>query len=345
MVQKACLVVIDGWGISAETRGNAVSNASTPSMEALSKMASQPLSAHGLSVGLPVGLMGNSEVGHLNIGAGRIVYQDIVRIELAISHNSLCAQPAVKDAFHAAKLNGQIHLAGLVSDGGVHSHISHLLVLLQGAKDAGITNAYVHVFGDGRDVAPKSIKIYLEMLQTWMDENNYGSVATITGRYYAMDRDKRWERVKAAYDGMCHGVGEKTQDYMATIDKRYEGGETDEFFKPIICDPAGSIKNGHVVLCFNFRSDRMREISQAFIAPPFETQAVTGLNVTTMTVYKAEFPFPTIFPPQTMSNCLGEWLAAQKIPQVHIAETEKVICADLVCPCHLLFQRWQRRAV
>ncbi|KAI8916348.1 2,3-bisphosphoglycerate-independent phosphoglycerate mutase [Gorgonomyces haynaldii] len=329
-MQKACLICIDGWGFSTNPSpaGDAIRNAKTPVMTDLhKKYPNVPLSAHGLSVGLPDGLMGNSEVGHLNIGAGRVVYQDIVRIELAIKNDQLDKQQAVIDCFQRAKNgNGRLHFMGLVSDGGVHSHVLHLIKYLKDAKRAGVPEAFVHVFGDGRDTAPRSILGYLKTLQDAIDAIKFGKIATICGRYYAMDRDKRWERVKIAYEGLVQGLGEQTQDYRQTIEARYQKDETDEFLKPIIVDQTGTINDNDTILCFNFRSDRMREISQALgIAPlPFETAKVPkNLGITTMTQYKSEFPFPVVFPPQVMDNVLAEWIAKQKLRQMHVAETEK----------------------
>ena len=328
-MQKTCLVVIDGWGVApeSEVKGDAIRNAKTPVMTALER--EQPytmLAAHGLDVGLPDGLMGNSEVGHLNIGAGRIVYQDIVRIELAIKRDTLALQPGVVHAFNRAKNTGRLHLAGLVSDGGVHGHLDHLIYLLASAKKAGISKTFVHFFGDGRDTAPKSLTGYLTTLLDWCKKENYGILSTITGRYYAMDRDKRWERVKIAFEGLVQGLGEKSTDALATVNTRYEAGETDEFLKPIIVNSEGCIKDHDTIITFNFRSDRMRELSQALgIAPiPFETAVVPkDIEIITMTQYKADFPFKCIFPPQTMDNVLGEWLGKKSIHQSHIAETEK----------------------
>ena len=330
LMTKTCLIVIDGWGIStaADAQGDAIKNAKTPVMTRLAaEYPSTPLAAHGLSVGLPDGLMGNSEVGHLNIGAGRIVYQDIVRIELAIKQDTLKTQKAVVDAFARAKAtNSKIHFMGLVSDGGVHAHLLHCIKFLDAAKEAGVAEAFVHVFGDGRDTAPKSILGYLRQLQDHMDQIKYGKIATITGRYFAMDRDKRWERVKLAYDGLVSGLGEENADPFAAIEARYAAGETDEFLKPIIVNKQGLLQDGDTVICFNFRSDRMREITQALgIAPlPFETvKQVKDLSITTMTQYKGDYPFSLIFPPQTMDNVLAEWIGKQGKTQMHVAETEK----------------------
>ncbi|KAJ3177975.1 hypothetical protein HDU85_005692 [Gaertneriomyces sp. JEL0708] len=326
---NACLIVIDGWGISqdADPKGDAIRNAQTPVMTGLEKKYQfTSLDAHGEAVGLNDGLMGNSEVGHLNIGAGRIVYQDIVRIDLSIRKNTLEAQPALTDAFKRAKDgNGRLHLLGLVSDGGVHSHIRHLCAMLEAAKNYGVPKTFVHFFGDGRDTAPKSADGYLKDLQDFMKKINYGEVATIVGRYYAMDRDKRWERIKVAYDALVSGVGEKSADPNKTVEDRYAKGETDEFLKPIIVGENNRIEDKDTLIFFNYRSDRMREITQTFGGDiPFEvTKTPKDISVTTMTQYKAEYKFPIIFPPQKMTNVLAEWLAHYKIPQCHIAETEK----------------------
>ncbi|KAI8819706.1 BPG-independent [Fimicolochytrium jonesii] len=326
--EKACLIVIDGWGISdqEDPAGDAIRNAQTPVMSGFEKKYPfTQLEAHGHAVGLPEGLMGNSEVGHLNIGAGRIVYQDIVRIELAIKQKKLKDQPALQAALKRAKEgNGRLHLLGLVSDGGVHSHIDHLFALLEIAKDYGVPKTFIHFFGDGRDVSPKSSDKYLKQLLEFTKKINYGSVATIVGRYYAMDRDKRWERIKIAYDGLVEGTGEKSDDPVKTIEERYAKDETDEFLKPIIIGEEGRIKDDDTLIFFNYRSDRMREINQALgVDTPFEAKKPKNIAITSMTQFKADFPFPVIFPPQTMTNVLGEWLAKQQVPQCHIAETEK----------------------
>ncbi|KAJ3290769.1 2,3-bisphosphoglycerate-independent phosphoglycerate mutase [Borealophlyctis nickersoniae] len=328
--QNACLIVIDGWGVSPEkdSAGDAIRNANTPVMDKLqAEYATTDIDAHGLAVGLPDGLMGNSEVGHLNIGAGRIVYQDIVRIELAIEKETFAQQPNLVKAFERAKNgNGRLHLLGLVSDGGVHSHITHLFRLLDAAKEAGVPKTYVHFFGDGRDTAPKSADKYMKDLLDHIKSIGFGEVATVVGRYYAMDRDKRWERIKIAYEGLVQGEGEKTTDVLKTIQERYAKDETDEFLKPIIASEEGRIGDNDTLIFFNFRSDRMREINQAFGIPPlpFETsKSPKDISITTMTKYKSDFPFPVIFPPQTMDNVLADWLGKLNVPQSHIAETEK----------------------
>ncbi|KAI8970614.1 2,3-bisphosphoglycerate-independent phosphoglycerate mutase [Pilobolus umbonatus] len=326
---KACLICIDGWGISAseDPKGDAIRNAETPVMDTLEK--EDPfvaIAAHGHSVGLPDGLMGNSEVGHLNIGAGRVVYQDIVRIDLAVKKHELGHIENIKNIFQRAiNTNGRLHFMGLVSDGGVHSHIDHLVALLGAAKDAGVPESYVHFFGDGRDTAPKSGAGYMQQLLDAMEKLEYGKVADVVGRYYAMDRDKRWERVQIAFDGLTQAKGEKVTDVVKAIEARYAEGQTDEFLKPIIVNEEGQIRNDDSIFCFNFRSDRMREISQAFGIPPcpFDSPVPENLEIVTMTQYKSDFPFKVAFPAQSMDNVLAEWLAKNSIPQIHIAETEK----------------------
>ncbi|KAI8138636.1 2,3-bisphosphoglycerate-independent phosphoglycerate mutase [Fennellomyces sp. T-0311] len=327
--EKVCLICIDGWGISSKQSadGDAIRNADTPVMDTFEKM--DPfikISAHGLDVGLPDGLMGNSEVGHLNIGSGRIVYQDIVRIDLALKNKEFGQIANIKGAFDRAKANnGRIHFCGLVSDGGVHSHIDHLIALLEAAKEAGVKEAYVQFFGDGRDTAPRSATKYVKQLQDAIDKLGYGKIATIVGRYYAMDRDKRWERVQIAFEGLTEGKGEKSDNPIKTIEERYKADETDEFLKPIILGDEGRIKDDDTVFFFNFRSDRMREINQALgIAPcPFEATVPKNLEIFDMTQYKSDFPFKVAFEPQQMDNVLAEWLSKNGIAQMHIAETEK----------------------
>jgi len=327
-VGKACLIVIDGWGLSDEKEGNAVFHAKTPVMDKFEKEYQfTKLSAHGLSVGLPDGLMGNSEVGHLNLGAGRIVYQDIVRIDQSIKDKSIRKIPALQDAFKRAKEgNKRLHLLGLVSDGGVHSHLDHLYALLEAAKAAEVPHVFIHFFGDGRDTKPKSSVLYAEQLLEFIKKENFGSIATCTGRYYAMDRDKRWERIKIAYDGLVAGEGEESNDLIATINKRFEAEETDEFLKPIILNKDGLIGDGDTLLFFNYRSDRMREIVESFgfEKKHFEPKKVAqNLGIYNFTQYKSDFPFKVMYPPQSMDNVLAEWLGKKKVAQYHVAETEK----------------------
>ncbi|KAF8955911.1 hypothetical protein BGZ46_002514 [Entomortierella lignicola] len=327
--QNVVCVVIDGWGISpeADSRGDAIRNAKTPYMDKFEKeYAFTTLGAHGLDVGLPDGLMGNSEVGHLNIGAGRIVYQDIVRIDLAASKKQFGDLENIKASFEHAKAgNGRLHFMGLVSDGGVHSHQNHLYSLLEAAKKAEVPEVYIHFFGDGRDTSPRSASGYMKQLLEKIEEIKYGKLATITGRYYAMDRDKRWERIKIAVDGIVSGVGEKSDDPIQAIEDNYKNDVTDEFLKPIIINEKGLIGDNDTVYCFNYRSDRMREISSVLgiSPPPMEVKLPKNLHITTMTQYKSDFPFPVAFPAQSMTNVLAEWLAKRKVPQCHVAETEK----------------------
>ncbi|KAJ7453314.1 phosphoglycerate mutase [Mycena galericulata] len=328
--EKVCLIVHDGWGIATEPglEGNAIEAGTTENMDKIgAENAQRRLAAHGTAVGLSDGLMGNSEVGHLNIGAGRIVWQDIVRIDVSIKKREFHKNKNILESFkHAKEGNGRLHLLGLVSDGGVHSHITHLYALLEAAKEQGIPHTYVHFIGDGRDTAPRSAAGYLQDLLDFMKKEEYGELATVVGRYYAMDRDKRWERVKIAVDGLVGGVGEEGADAVAAIKKDYEKDVTDEFLKPIIVNgDEGRIKNDDTLFFFNYRSDRMREIVSVFGLPdkPMEVNVPTGLHITTMSRYNTEFPFAIAFPPQAMTNVLAEWLAEKGATQAHIAETEK----------------------
>lgn len=328
---KVCLIVHDGWGISQESKGNAVYAGNTTHMDALAKEnIYRTLAAHGTAVGLSEGLMGNSEVGHLNIGAGRVVWQDIVRIDVSIKKKQFHKNPVILEACKRAKEgNGRLHLLGLVSDGGVHSHISHLFALLETAKEQGVPHVYVHFFGDGRDTAPRSAIIYLEQLLDFIKKEQVGELATVVGRYYAMDRDKRWERVKIAIDGLVKGEGEDakgSENVVDIIKQNYEKNVTDEFFKPIIVNgDQGRIQDGDTLFFFNYRSDRMREIASVFGLPekPMEVDIPKDLHIATMSRYNAEFPFPVTFPPQAMTNVLAEWLSKQGLKQAHVAETEK----------------------
>ncbi|KAI0652753.1 cofactor-independent phosphoglycerate mutase [Trametes meyenii] len=327
---KVCLIVHDGWGIAPEKnmKGDAIAAGDTTNMDQIAKDHSyRTLAAHGLAVGLSDGLMGNSEVGHLNIGAGRVVWQDIVRIDVSIKKRQFHKNEVILESFNRAKNgNGRLHLLGLVSDGGVHSHISHLYALLETAKEVGLKDVYIHFFGDGRDTAPRSSAGYMKDLLAFIEKEKIGEVATVVGRYYAMDRDKRWERIKIAVDGLVKGDGEKTDDVVKTIEERYKKDETDEFLKPIIVNgDAGRIKDGDTLFFFNYRSDRMREISSVFGLPdkPMEVDVPKDLDLTTMSRYSADFPFHVAFPPQAMTNVLAEWLSKQGIKQAHVAETEK----------------------
>lgn len=326
MDKKVILLILDGWGIAKDKNVSAVDKASTPFMDKM--LGSYPhatLEASGLAVGLPAGQMGNSEVGHMNIGAGRVVYQDLVKISNAVSDGSIAENPTLKSAISYSKeQNKAIHLMGLLSDGGVHSHIDHLKGLLSTLSSQGCEDVYVHAFTDGRDTDPKGGLDYVKQLEEHMASTT-GSLATITGRYYAMDRDKRWERVKLAYDAMVSGVGEKAESVSEAIEASYEAGVTDEFIKPIICTDK-KIEAGDVVLCFNFRTDRGRQITEALSQQDFPEQGMKkmALHYVTMTNYDDSFEgVEVMFDKDNLSQTLGEVLEANDKKQIRIAETEK----------------------
>ena len=304
------------------------------------------LEASSLAVGLPEGLMGNSEVGHLNIGAGRVVWQDVVRIDQTLKKGELHQIENIQKSFQRAKDgNGRLHLLGLVSDGGVHSHQNHLYALLKLAKEVRVPHVYIHFFGDGRDTDPKSGVGYMKQLLEKTKEIGIGQVATVVGRYYIMDRDKRWDRVETGMKGVVCGEGEASSDVVATIEERYSKGENDEFLKPIIVggmdsrvkgmsqvpDVQGSLANlsadGDSLFFFNYRSDRVREVTQLLgdidRSPKPDFPYPKNIHITTMTQYKTDYPFPIAFPPQHMGNVLAEWLGKQGLKQCHVAETEK----------------------
>ncbi|KAI7219112.1 phosphoglycerate mutase 2 [Hortaea werneckii] len=336
--QKCALICIDGWGIPSDKsppEGNAILNAQTPWMDEFAKEGSKitqgytELDASSLAVGLPEGLMGNSEVGHLNIGAGRVVWQDVVRIDQTIKKGELNKVENVVKSFNRAKNgNGRLHLCGLVSDGGVHSHINHLKSLMKVAKEIGVPEVYIHFFGDGRDTDPKSGLGHMKDLLAFCNEMGLGKVATVVGRYYIMDRDKRWERVEVGMKGMVTGEGEDSSDPVATIQERYEKGETDEFLKPIIVNgKEGRVQDNDTLFFFNYRSDRVREVTQLLgdqdRSPRPDFPYPKDISVTTMTRYKTDFTFPVAFAPQVMDDVLADWLSKKGIKQSHIAETEK----------------------
>ncbi|OCH90035.1 cofactor-independent phosphoglycerate mutase [Obba rivulosa] len=326
---KVCLIVHDGWGVAPEKgmKGDAIDAGETKNMDSIAESHSyRTVAAHGVAVGLSEGLMGNSEVGHLNIGAGRIVWQDIVKIDVSIKKREFHKSDKIVESCKRAKEgNGRLHLLGLVSDGGVHSHIRHLYALLETAKEIGVPHVYIHFFGDGRDTAPRSAAGYAKDLLNFLEKEKVGQIATVVGRYYAMDRDKRWERVKVAVDALVKGDGEKADDVVKVIEERYKKDETDEFLKPIVVSEEGRIKDGDTLFFFNYRSDRMREIVTVFGLPdkPIEVDIPKDLHITTMSRYNIDFPFPVAFPPQAMTNVLAEWLAKQGVKQAHVAETEK----------------------
>lgn len=325
-------MILDGWGLGDNPEVSAIAKANTPFVDSLyHKYPHSRLDASGLAVGLPKGQMGNSEVGHMNIGAGRVVYQDLVKVSKALEDGSLAQNEVLQNAFNYARNEGKkFHLIGLVSDGGVHSHLDHLKGLCSLASQAGLQDVFVHAFTDGRDTDPKSGIGYLKDLQEHLDKTG-GKVANVIGRYYAMDRDKRWERVKLAYDAMVKGEGKKTQDYLAAIKESYEEGVTDEFLKPIIHtnekgEPLATIAEGDVVLCFNFRTDRGRQITQALTQQEFPEYDMHSLNLNYITLTNYDDSFRNvgiIFDKDKLQNTLGEVLARNGKQQIRIAETEK----------------------
>lgn len=332
MNKKVLLMILDGWGITTDPKVSAISQANTPFYDTiLEKYPHSRLEASGLAVGLPEGQMGNSEVGHMNIGAGRIVYQDLVKVNKSIDEHTLDSNETLLSALDYARQNGRdVHFIGLVSDGGVHSHIRHLKGLCSIAANNGIKNLYIHAFTDGRDTDPKSGLGYLKDLNNHLKDTT-GRIASITGRYYAMDRDKRWQRVKLAYDAMVKGVGVQSDDLFKAVEDSYAEGITDEFIKPIVNidesgEPAGLIKPGDVVLCFNFRTDRGRQITTALTQQDFPDQGMAKLDLyyVTLTNYDDSFTgVKVVFAKDNLNNTLGEVLSKEGKKQIRIAETEK----------------------
>ncbi|MDU8885269.1 2,3-bisphosphoglycerate-independent phosphoglycerate mutase [Yeosuana sp. MJ-SS3] len=332
MNKKVILMILDGWGKSPDPKVSAIDNANTPFIDSLyTKYPSASLRTDGLHVGLPEGQMGNSEVGHMNLGAGRIVYQDLVKVNLAVKNKTLQNEKTLVEAFNYAKKNDKpVHFLGLLSDGGVHSHINHLFGLLDAANDFGLKKLFVHAFTDGRDVDPKSGFAFVTALEEHLEKSN-GKLATVTGRYYAMDRDKRWKRVKLAYDAMVHGIGIHSTNAESSIDESYNNDITDEFIKPIVMvdknnQPVTTIKDGDVVLFFNFRTDRGRQLTEALTQKDFHEQNMHKLNLhyVTLTNYDESFNnIKVIFNKENLHNTLGEVLEKLHKKQIRIAETEK----------------------
>jgi 2,3-bisphosphoglycerate-independent phosphoglycerate mutase len=327
--KKVILVIMDGWGLGQKKESDAIQNAKTPFVSSLyEKYPHSTLVTCGRAVGLPEGQMGNSEVGHLNLGAGRIVYQELERINVAIENGEFENNVALMHSLNYAKQNKKpLHLMGLVSNGGVHSHINHLKAITTICKKHEIENVYIHAFTDGRDTDPKSGINFLEDLQQHLDKTT-GKIATIIGRYYAMDRDKRWERIKVAYDAIVNRKGEVTTNIFSAITTSYQNEVTDEFLKPIINaeTPDSGIMNGDAVICFNFRTDRCREITQALTQTDFPGQGMKALHLdyTTMTLYDHTFKnINIIFQKDDLTNTLGEVLANSNKKQIRISETEK----------------------
>ena len=329
MSKKALLMILDGWGLGDQKKDDVIFNTPTPYWDYL--MNTYPhsqLQASGENVGLPDGQMGNSEVGHLNIGAGRVVYQDLVKINRACADNSILKNPEIVSAFSYAKENGKnVHFMGLTSNGGVHSSLVHLFKLCDIAKEYNIDNTFIHCFMDGRDTDPKSGKGFIEELSAHC-EKSAGKIASIIGRYYAMDRDKRWERVKEAYDLLVNGEGKKATDMVQAMQESYDEGVTDEFIKPIVnANVDGTIKEGDVVIFFNYRNDRAKDLTVVLTQqdmPEAGMHTIPGLQYYCMTPYDASFKgVHILFDKENVANTLGEYLSAKGMSQLHIAETEK----------------------
>jgi 2,3-bisphosphoglycerate-independent phosphoglycerate mutase len=332
MDKKVLLMILDGWGIATNPSVSAIDKAKTPFVDSLyTKYPHATLEASGLAVGLPEGQMGNSEVGHMNIGAGRVVYQDLVKINQAVANGDLNSHEVLAKAFAITKENKKkAHFIGLLSDGGVHAHIKHLKGLCDAAKFHGMEDVFIHAFTDGRDTDPKGGIGYIKDLQQHLNQST-GKIASVIGRYYAMDRDNRWERVKLAYDALVRGEGEKSKDILAAMKKSYENGVTDEFIRPIIHvgpdnKPVATIEDGDLVICFNFRTDRGREITQALTQRDFPDFNMKKLNLDyiTFTNYDQTFEgVQVLFEKDNLNNTLGEVLEKAGKKQIRIAETEK----------------------
>lgn len=329
--RPVALIVLDGWGYEGPGPGNAVSLARMPVLDAL--LERYPwvlLEASGRAVGLPPGIMGNSEVGHLALGSGRVVYQDLYRINLAVENGEFFKNPVLAPAMaEAAALGASVHLMGLLSDGGVHSAIEHLHALVESASAAGVPRVYLHLFMDGRDTSPVAGAGFLADLERYLSGVGVGTVATIAGRYYAMDRDRRWPRVKRAYDALVHGLGARSATSRQAIEDSYAAGVTDEFVEPTVIgdDPHSRVRDGDTVVFFNFRPDRTRELTRAFIEPHFAEfdrgGAAPRVVFIGMTEYDADFDIPVAFPDEPPAHVLAEALSAAGLTQLHIAETEK----------------------
>jgi 2,3-bisphosphoglycerate-independent phosphoglycerate mutase len=330
--KKIILIIMDGWGLGKVASADAIQNAKTPFVSSLySKYPNTTLITCGEAVGLPDGQMGNSEVGHLNLGAGRIVYQELQRINVAVRDGSFTKNEILLNAIRLAKKNNKpLHLIGLVSNGGVHSHIDHLKAITDVCKNEKLNDVFIHAFTDGRDCDPKSGLGFIKELQEHLN-NSVGKIASVSGRYYAMDRDKRWERIKLAYDALVNGVGEKATDAIEAVENSYSKNVTDEFIKPTVIvaedqQPLAKIKDGDVAICFNFRTDRCREITQVLTQMdlPDHDMKKLSLNYTTMTEYDKTYKdVNVIFETDNLNNTLGEILEQHGLKQIRIAETEK----------------------
>ncbi|MDC6361235.1 MULTISPECIES: 2,3-bisphosphoglycerate-independent phosphoglycerate mutase [Flavobacteriaceae] len=332
MDKKVILMILDGWGKSPDPKVSAIAQANTPFIDSLyTQYPNANLLTDGMNVGLPEGQMGNSEVGHMNLGAGRIVYQDLAKINKAVKEDTLKDEKVLQDAFSYAKSNNKsVHFLGLLSNGGVHSHIDHLKALIKAAQESGVEKSFVHAFTDGRDVDPKSGKGFLIDLDQFCSDKNT-QLATVVGRYYAMDRDKRWERVKLAYDVMVNAQGQKVQDIGKAMQESYDEGVTDEFIKPLVMtnangEPLTQIAEGDVIIFFNFRTDRGRELTQALSQQDFHEQNMHKMDLyyVTMTNYDDSFKgIKVVYDKENIKDTLGEVLARNGKKQIRIAETEK----------------------
>lgn len=332
MNKKVILMILDGWGKSPDPKVSAIDNANVPFINSLyTQYPSAQLRTDGLNVGLPEGQMGNSEVGHMNLGAGRIVYQDLAKINLAVANKTLAKEQVLIDAFNYAKTNDKkVHFLGLVSDGGVHSHTSHLRGLIDASQEYGLNKVFIHAFTDGRDVDPKSGKKYLQDLQDYIAPTPV-KIASVIGRYYAMDRDKRWERVKLAYDLVVHGTGTATNDIVSSIATSYGNDVTDEFIQPLVAvdandEPLAVIQEDDVVIFFNFRTDRGRELTEALSQQDFHEQNMHKLNLyyVTLTNYDETYQnVKVVYNKDNITETLGEVLEKANKKQIRIAETEK----------------------
>ena len=322
------LIIMDGFGINKETEGNAIAMAKTPNLDKfLAEYPNTQLSASGLDVGLPDGQMGNSEVGHTNIGAGRVVYQMLVKITKDINEGKINDIKALSDAMDAAKANGgALHLMGLLSNGGVHSHNEHLYGLLRMAKKKGLDKVYIHTFLDGRDVPPTSGADFMQALENEIKEIGVGSIATIMGRFYAMDRDNAWDRVQKAYDAIVKGEGVQENDAVTAVKNSYENNVTDEFVIPTVVDKNGRVKENDSVIFFNFRPDRARQITRTFVDPDFDgfERTYFPVNFVGMTQYDESMPNVTVaYPPESLEMTFGEYISQKGLTQLRIAETQK----------------------
>ena len=330
MKTPTTLIIMDGFGLGPKYPGNAVENTPKPHLENIFKECPGcRLSASGLDVGLPEGQMGNSEVGHTNIGAGRVVFQDLPHISRDIDSGEFFKNPAYLEAMeHCREWGTALHLMGLLSDGGVHSHITHLFALVKIAKEQGLEKVYVHCFLDGRDVPPSSGKSYVEQLQAKLDELGTGRIATVMGRYYAMDRDKRWDRVQRAYDAIALGEGIFEEDPAAAVQKSYDSGVTDEFMEPVVCAKGAQVRDNDSIIFYNFRPDRAREITRCFVDEDFQDverkKGFVPVDFVCTTEYDATMPNVTVaYPRQKLENIFGEYISKLGLTQLRIAETEK----------------------